>query len=85
MRLNTMICNKLNLSTNLNMVLAGRVTNSEKLGIFCNSEKLNVYFLNTALMSQTNAALNFKLPNQINGFIRHTALGKKTNPPFIEK
>jgi hypothetical protein len=83
MRLNTMICNKLNLSTNLNMVLAGRVTNSEKLGIFCNSEKLNVYFLNTALMSQTNAALNFKLPNQINGFIGQTALGKR--PPFKEK
>ena len=86
MRLNTMICNKLNLSTNLNMVLAGRVTNSEKLGIFCNSEKLNVYFLNTALMSQTNAALNFKLPNQINGFIKSTALGRKRpTPPRKEK
>ena len=83
MRLNTMICNKLNLSTNLNMVLAGRVTNSEKLGIFCNSEKLNVYFLNTALMNQTNAALNFKLPNQINGFIGHTALGER--PPLKDK
>jgi hypothetical protein len=75
------------------LVLAGRVTNSEKLGlwagnseklgIFCNSEKLNVFFLNTALMNQTNAALNFKLPNQINGFIGHTALGKR--PPFKEK
>ena len=86
MRLNTMICNKLNLSTNLNMVLAGRVTNSEKLGIFCNSEKLNVYFLNTALMSQTNAALNLKLPNQINGFIKSTALGRKRpTPPRKEK
>ena len=83
MRLNTMICNKLNLSTNLNMVLAGRVTNSEKLGIFCNSEKLNVYFLNTALMSKTNAALNLKLPNQLNGFIGQTALGER--PPFKEK
>ena len=85
MRLNTMICNKLNLSTNLNMVLAGRVTNSEKLGIFCNSEKLNVYFLNTALMSQTNAALNIKLPNQINGFIGQTALGRKPKYPPKEK
>ena len=84
MRLNTMICNKLNLSTNLNMVLAGRVSeNREKLGIFCNSEKLNVYFLNTALMSQTNAALNFKLPNQLNGFIGQTALGKR--PPIKDK
>ena len=87
MRLNTMICNKLNLSTNLNLVLAGRVTeNREKLGIFCNSEKLNVYFLNTALMSQTNAALNIKLPNQINGFIKSTALGRKRpTPPRKEK
>ena len=86
MRLNTMICKKLRMSTNLNMVLAGRVTNSEKLGIFCNSEKLNVYFLNTALMSQTNAALNIKLPNQINGFIKSTALGRKRpTPPRKEK
>ena len=86
MRLNTMICKKLRMSTNLNMVLAGRVTNSEKLGIFCNSEKLNVYFLNTALMSQANAALNIKLPNQINGFINYTALGRKRpNPPRKEK
>ena len=86
MRLNTMICKKLRMSTNLNMVLAGRVTNSEKLGIFCNSEKLNVYFLNTALMSQTNAALNLKLPNQINGFIKSTALGRKRpTPPRKEK
>ena len=76
MRLNTMICNKLNLSTNLNMVLAGRVTNSEKLGLwFGNSEKLNVYLLNTALMSQANAAMNLKLPNQINEVIRQTSLG----------
>ena len=85
MRLNTMICNKLRMSTNLNMVLAGRVTNSEKLGIFCNSEKLNVYFLNTALMNQTNAALNFKLPNQLNGFIGQTALGRKPKYPPKEK
>ena len=86
MRLNTMICKKLRMSTNLNMVLAGRVTNREKLGIFCNSEKLNVYFLNTALMSQTNAALNIKLPNQINGFIGQTALGRKRpTPPRKEK
>ena len=86
MRLNTMICNKLNLSTNLNMVLAGRVSeNREKLGIFCNSEKLNVYFLNTALMNQTNAALNFKLPNQLNGFIGQTALGRKPKYPPKEK
>ena len=85
MRLNTMICKKLRMSTNLNMVLAGRVTNSEKLGIFCNSEKLNVYFLNTALMNQTNAALNFKLPNQLNGFIGQTALGRKPKYPPKEK
>ncbi len=86
MRLNTMICKKLRMSTNLNMVLAGRVTeNREKLGLWAgNSEKLNVFFLNTALMSQANAALNFKLPNQINGFIRQTALGKRPIPP-IEK
>ena len=76
MRLNTMICNKLNLSTNLNMVLAGRVSNSEKLGLWAgNSEKLNVYLLNTALMSQANAAMNLKLPNQINEVIRQTSLG----------
>ena len=87
MRLNTMICKKLRMSTNLNLVLAGRVTeNREKLGLWAgNSEKLNVFFLNTALMSQTNAALNLKLPNQINGFIGQTALGKKPRPPFIEK
>ena len=75
MRLNTMICNKLNLSTNLNMVLAGRVSNSEKLGLIFSGEKLNVYLLNTALMSQTNAAMNLKLPNQINEVIRQTSLG----------
>ena len=76
MRLNTMICKKLNLSTNLNMVLAGRVSNSEKLGLWAgNSEKLNVYLLNTALMSQANAAMNLKLPNQINEVIRQTSLG----------
>ena len=76
MRLNTMICNKLHMSTNLNMVLAGRVSNSEKLGLwFGNSEKLNVYLLNTALMSQANAAMNLKLPNQINEVIRQTSLG----------
>ena len=85
MRLNTMICNKLNLSTNLNMVLAGRIPrNREKLGLwFGNSEKLNVYLLNTALMSQTNAALNMKLPNQLNSLIKSTALGKR--PPLKEK
>ena len=79
MRLNTMICNKLNLSTNLNMVLAGRVTeNREKLGLWAgNSEKLNAFLLNTALMSQTNAAMNLKLPNQINEVIRQTSLGER--------
>lgn len=83
MRLNTMICNKLNLSTNLNMVLAGRVSNSEKLGLwFGNSEKLNAYLLNTALMSQANAAMNLKLPNQLNSLIKSTALGKR---PRFEK
>ena len=82
MRLNTMICNKLNLSTNLNMVLAGRVSNSVGLW-FRNSEKLNAYLLNTALMSQANAAMNLKLPNQLNSLIKSTALGQK--PPFIEK
>ena len=97
MRLNTMICKKLRMSTNLNLVLAGRVTeNREKLGLWAgnseklnlwagNSEKLNVFFLNTPLMSQTNAALNLKLPNQINGFIRQTALGSRPIPPFKEK
>lgn len=85
MRLNTMICHKLNLSTNLNMVLAGRVSNSEKLGLIFSGEKLNVYLLNTALMNQTNAAMNLKLPNQINGFIGQTALGKRPRPPFKEK
>ena len=85
MFLNTMICNKLRMSTNLNMVLAGRVSgNREKLGLWAgNSEKLNVYLLNTALMSQTNAALNWKLPNQLNGFIGQTALGKR--PPIKDK
>lgn len=84
MRLNTMICNKLNLSTNLNIVLAGRVSNSEKLGLwFGNSEKLNAYLLNTALMSQANAAMNLKLPNQINEVIRQTSLGGRY--PFREK
>ena len=82
MRLNTMICNNLNLSTNLNMVLAGRVSNSEKLGLIFSSEKLNAYLLNTALMNHTNAALNSKLPNQINGFIRQTALGGRPVPPI---
>ena len=84
MRLNTMICKKLRMSTNLNLVLAGRVTeNREKLGLWAgNSEKLNVFLVNTALMSQTNAALNLKLPNQINGFIRQTALGNRPIPPI---
>lgn len=79
MRLNTMICKRLHMSTNLNMVLAGRVSgNREKLGLrFGNSEKLNAFFLNTALMNQTNAALNLKLSNQLNGFIGQTALGKR--------
>lgn len=79
MFLNTMICNKLHMSTNLNMVLAGRVSgNREKLGLrFFSSEKLNAFFLNTALMNQTNAALNLKLSNQLNSFIGQTALGKR--------
>lgn len=79
MRLNTMICKRLHMSTNLNLVLAGRVSgNREKLGLrFGNSEKLNAFFLNTALMNQTNAALNLKLSNQLNGFIGQTALGKR--------
>lgn len=82
MRLNTMICNNLNLSTNLNMVLAGRVSNSEKLGLIFSSEKLNAYLLNTALMNHTNAALNWKLPNQLNSLINYTALGKQPFPPI---
>ena len=88
MRLNTMICNKLNMNTNLSSkMINGRIPwNSEKLGWgFRNSEKLNAYLLNTALMSQANAAMNLKLPNQINGFIGQTALGKQPRPPFIEK
>ena len=83
MRLNTMICNNLNLSTNLNMVLAGRVSNSEKLGLIFSGEKLNAYLLNTALMSQANAAMNLKLRNQINEVIRQTSLGGRY--PFREK
>ena len=83
MRLNTMICNNLNLSTNLNMVLAGRVSNSEKLGMIFSGEKLNAYLLNTALMSQANAAMNLKLRNQINEVIRQTSLGGRY--PFREK
>ena len=83
MRLNTMICNNLNLSTNLNIVLAGRVSNSEKLGLIFSGEKLNAYLLNTALMSQANAAMNLKLPNQINEVIRQTSLGGRY--PFREK
>ena len=83
MRLNTMICKKLRMSTNLNLVLAGRVTeNREKLGLIFSSEKLNAYLLNTALMNHTNAALNWKLPNQLNGFINYTALGKQPYPPI---
>ena len=88
MRLNTMICNKLNMNTNLSSkMINGRIPwNSEKLGWgFRNSEKLNAYLLNTALMSQTNAALNLKLPNQLNRLILSTALGKQPRPPFIEK
>lgn len=83
MRLNTMICNKLNMNTNLSSrMINGRVSNSVGLW-FHNSEKLNAYLLNTALMNQTNAAMNLKLPNQINGFIGQTALGRK--PPLIDK
>ncbi len=97
MFLNTMICNKLRMSTNLNMVLAGRISrnreklglwagNSEKLGLWAgNSEKLNRIIFNTELVNQTNAALNWKLPNQLNGFIWQTALGNKPRPPFKEK
>ena len=86
MRLNTLICNKLRMSTNLNLILAGRVSgNSEKLGMIFRGEKLNAYLLNTALMSQANAAMNWKLPNQLNIFIGQTALGKKPRPPFKEK
>ena len=65
------------------MVLAGRVSNSEKLGLIFSSEKLNAYLLNTALMNHTNAALNWKLPNQINEVIRQTSLGGRY--PFREK
>ena len=86
MRLNTMICNKLNMNTNLSSkLITARVLNSEKLGLWAgNSEKLNAYLLNTALMSQANAAMNLKLPNQLNRLIRSTALGKRPIPP-IEK
>lgn len=82
---NTLICNKLRMSTNLNSrMINGRISNSEKLGLwFRNSEKLNAYLLNTALMSQANAAMNWKLPNQLNSLIKSTALGKK--PPIIDK
>ena len=82
---NTLICNKLHMSTNLNSrMINGRISNSEKLGLwFRNSEKLNAYLLNTALMSQANAALNLKLLNQLNSLIKSTALGKK--PPIIDK
>jgi hypothetical protein len=78
MRLNTLICNKLRMSTNLNSrMIKGSV------GLwFRNSEKLNAYLLNTALMSQANAAMNFNLPNQINGFIGQTALGNRLVPPI---
>ena len=83
MRLNTMICKKLRMSTNLNMVLAGRVSgNREKLGLIFSSEKLNAYLLNTALMNQTNAAMNRILPNQLNSLINYTALGKQPVPPI---
>lgn len=76
---NTLICNKLRMSTNLSSrMIKGSV------GLwFRNSEKLNAYLLNTALMSQANAAMNLKLPNQLNIFIGQTALGRK--PPFKEK
>ena len=81
MRLNTMICNKLNMNTNLSSKLI--IGNSEKLGMIFRGEKLNAYLLNTALMSQANAAMNLKLPNQLNIFINYTALGER--PPFKEK
>lgn len=80
MFLNTLICNKLHMSTNLNskMINSRIPRNREKLGLrFFSSEKLNVIIFNTALMNQTNAALNLKLSNQLNGFIGQTALGKR--------
>ena len=85
MFLNTLICNKLHMSTNLNskMINSRIPRNSEKLGMIFSSEKLNVIIFNTALMNQTNAALNLKLPNQLNGFIGQTALGKR--PPIKDK
>ena len=85
MFLNTLICNKLHMSTNLNskMINSRIPRNSEKLGMIFSSEKLNVIIFNTALMNQTNAALNWKLPNQLNGFIGQTALGKR--PPIKDK
>ena len=88
MRLNTMICNKLNMNTNLSSkMINGRIPwNREKLGLlFGNSEKLSRIIFNTELVNQTNAALNLKLPNQLNGFIGQTALGKQPKPPFKEK
>lgn len=87
MFLNTLICNKLHMSTNLNskMINSRIPRNSEKLGMIFSSEKLNVIIFNTALMNQTNAALNLKLLNQLNGFIGQTALGKKPLPPKKEK
>ena len=85
MFLNTLICNKLHMSTNLNskMINSRIPRNREKLGMIFSSEKLNVIIFNTALMNQTNAALNLKLPNQLNGFIGQTALGKR--PPIKDK
>ena len=85
MFLNTLICNKLHMSTNLNskMINSRIPRNSEKLGMIFSSEKLNVIIFNTALMNQTNAALNLKLLNQLNGFIGQTALGKR--PPIKDK
>ena len=88
MRLNTMICNKLNMNTNLSSkMINGRIPwNREKLGLlFGNSEKLSRIIFNTELVNQTNAALNLKLPNQLNRLILSTALGKQPRPPFIEK
>ena len=80
MFLNTMLCNKMNMNTNLSGRVTGRVTgNSEKLGWwFFNSQNLNAIISNSALMSQAGAAMNnnVKLGSQINGIINQTALGR---------
>jgi hypothetical protein len=75
MRLNTLICNKLNMNTNLNSkMIIGRIP--------WNREKLNLILVNTALMSQANAAMNLRLPNQLNKLIKSTALGQRPVPPL---